>query len=549
LGSHRFLARSGLARGLLTEERDSVGEEVAVSRVASQSSVSQSHHLQTSTHRGAGTQPKGPASSFADLLEDMTPSPDGTPAAATSTGASQGDRPQSQRDAHDTHTAADAQSTSAQTSSEAPIVVAAAANSTDANSTEATSTDGKPTDGKSTNGKSTAGKVADATAAADATTSTDAGAVSLDTAANDNPGPQGSSQVPANPQPPVTIAAAPAAVLPTTAAQASVVSTAAADATVAAPDAAGANASALGPQAQTVNTVASAGERKVGAPRAADGSKGSNASSVASGNQDPSQDPSNALAAPDDGAPDGAGQVGQVGQAGQAGTPAQARAATGAEANAAAKTAPAPVRANRDAAADVKPDDPATRIDTAVVSNVAKSADAPVLTTLSAQGADRAAAPSAAADPTAAALNAATSVPIAGLPVAIAREAQAGNSRFEIRLDPPELGRIDVRLDVDRDGHVTSRVTVEKPETLDLLQRDAPQLERALQDAGLKTSDNGLQFQLRDQGAGSQNQAWSGNGRADTARIVVPDPDLPKAAVQASYGGTLRLGGGIDIRV
>ena len=74
----------------------------------------------------------------------------------------------------------------------------------------------------------------------------------------------------------------------------------------------------------------------------------------------------------------------------------------------------------------------------------------------------------------------------------------AGKNHFEIRLDPPELGRIEVRLDVDRDGNVTSRMIADRSDTLDLLRRDASGLERALQDAGLKTADNSLQFSLRD---------------------------------------------------
>jgi flagellar hook-length control protein FliK len=144
----------------------------------------------------------------------------------------------------------------------------------------------------------------------------------------------------------------------------------------------------------------------------------------------------------------------------------------------------------------------------------------------------------------------ATTVPVAGLAVAIASQAQAGHTRFEIRLDPPELGRIDVRLDVHKDGQVTSRLVVEKAETLDLLRRDAPQLERALQDAGLKTSDNGLQFTLRDQGSSGQNQAWSDGNRGNAARLVVPDSDMPPVEIaQSGYGSSLRAGGGIDIRV
>ncbi len=46
-------------------------------------------------------------------------------------------------------------------------------------------------------------------------------------------------------------------------------------------------------------------------------------------------------------------------------------------------------------------------------------------------------------------------VPLAGVAIEIAGKALAGKNRFEIRLDPPELGRIEVRLDVDRDGNVT----------------------------------------------------------------------------------------------
>jgi flagellar hook-length control protein FliK len=115
-----------------------------------------------------------------------------------------------------------------------------------------------------------------------------------------------------------------------------------------------------------------------------------------------------------------------------------------------------------------------------------------------------------------------TLVPVAGLAVEIAARAQAGRNRFEIRLDPPELGRIDVRLDVDSSGNVTSRLVVERAETLEVLRRDAPELQRALQDAGLKTSDNGLQFTLRDQNfAGRQDR----DAPMPAARLIVPAAD------------------------
>ena len=90
-------------------------------------------------------------------------------------------------------------------------------------------------------------------------------------------------------------------------------------------------------------------------------------------------------------------------------------------------------------------------------------------------------------------------VPVSALAVHIAHQANNGAKRFDIRLDPPELGRIEVRLDVSRKGQVMTHLVVERAETLDLLQRDARQLERALQDAGLNTSEDGMKFSLKDQ--------------------------------------------------
>jgi flagellar hook-length control protein FliK len=139
-------------------------------------------------------------------------------------------------------------------------------------------------------------------------------------------------------------------------------------------------------------------------------------------------------------------------------------------------------------------------------------------------------------------------VPVAGLAVEIVARARDGQNRFEIRLDPPELGRVDVHLRVDRDGNVSSRLIVERSETLDLLRRDAPSLERALQNAGLKTGEQGLQFSLRDQMLGREHndrQAPSG-----AARVVIADDEAqPSAAARNGYGRLIGLGAGIDIRV
>src|SRR6185437_16673357 len=100
--------------------------------------------------------------------------------------------------------------------------------------------------------------------------------------------------------------------------------------------------------------------------------------------------------------------------------------------------------------------------------------------------------------------------------------------------DPPELGRIEVRMKVDRDGRITSHLIADRSDTLDLLRRDGAGLERALQDAGLKTAGDGLQFSLRDQ----SSNAWQ-DGRQNQqnlTRLVVQDDAAPvRDPIPASY--------------
>ncbi|MGE0753428.1 MAG: flagellar hook-length control protein FliK [Variibacter sp.] len=143
---------------------------------------------------------------------------------------------------------------------------------------------------------------------------------------------------------------------------------------------------------------------------------------------------------------------------------------------------------------------------------------------------------------------AAPAIPIAGLAAEITARALEGKRRFEIRLDPPELGRIDVRLDVGKDGQVTSRLVVERSETLDLLRRDAPNLERALESAGLRTNDSGLQFSLRDQSPNGYRPRLDDMPRPNL--LIVPDNDVAvREAVRRGYGALRGFGAGIDIQV
>lgn len=91
----------------------------------------------------------------------------------------------------------------------------------------------------------------------------------------------------------------------------------------------------------------------------------------------------------------------------------------------------------------------------------------------------------------------------------IAKAAKGEREDLLIRLDPRELGRIDVRLSFDRDGMLRAVLSADSPNALDLLRRESGDLNRALTDAGIRADGQSLRFDARsgDQGSGSGHGA------------------------------------------
>jgi flagellar hook-length control protein FliK len=86
--------------------------------------------------------------------------------------------------------------------------------------------------------------------------------------------------------------------------------------------------------------------------------------------------------------------------------------------------------------------------------------------------------------------------------VQINKAIKAGLDRISIQLRPENLGRVDVKMDISRDGGVSVAIIADNKDTMELLQRDAKELLKALADAGLKAGSGDLNFNLR----GEQNQ-------------------------------------------
>lgn len=133
------------------------------------------------------------------------------------------------------------------------------------------------------------------------------------------------------------------------------------------------------------------------------------------------------------------------------------------------------------------------------------------------------------------------------LAVEIAAKSQSGAKQFDIRLDPPELGRVEVRLSIDAAGKASAHLSADQPQTLELLQKDSSSLTRALREAGLNVSQDGLNFSLRQQNHdGNSAQQGQNQGRNASRGVnLIATNTIEATQTSASYRGDGRL----DIRV
>lgn len=105
----------------------------------------------------------------------------------------------------------------------------------------------------------------------------------------------------------------------------------------------------------------------------------------------------------------------------------------------------------------------------------------------------------------------------------IVKRFNGDSTTFEMRLDPPELGRVEVRLEVSRDHRVTAVLSADSPQALTELARHARDLEQMLQSSGLELTENGLSFDLRQGSEDADTDNASSNPRGSAG-----DEDAPQ---------------------
>ena len=146
-------------------------------------------------------------------------------------------------------------------------------------------------------------------------------------------------------------------------------------------------------------------------------------------------------------------------------------------------------------------------------------------------------------------------VPMEQISVQIQKAVHQGNDKVNIKLNPAHLGRVEVRMDIGKDGKLSAVILAERPETLDMLQKDVRGLERALQQAGLDTNSNSFNFGLKNNGGqqaepGHQREDGHGEATSDDATPKDDEPDAQMLAANAQqYDRNQSPNGGVDIRV
>nr|WP_314526454.1 flagellar hook-length control protein FliK [uncultured Brevundimonas sp.] len=124
----------------------------------------------------------------------------------------------------------------------------------------------------------------------------------------------------------------------------------------------------------------------------------------------------------------------------------------------------------------------------------------------------------------------------AHLAAQIARRLDGRSTRFDMVLTPEDLGRVDVSLEIGKDGQLSARLAFDNPAAAADLRGRADELRRQLQDAGFQLAGDALEFSQRDPSAGGggfdrqqqRNALFAGGDRlaAQADTTVIPAPGV-----------------------
>lgn len=119
---------------------------------------------------------------------------------------------------------------------------------------------------------------------------------------------------------------------------------------------------------------------------------------------------------------------------------------------------------------------------------------------------------------------------VAQMAAVISRKLEGRVTRFNMELNPAELGRVDVRLNIDKDGRVAAQMSFDNPAAAADMRGKADELRRQLQESGFNVASEDLTFSDRGAGQGFQGK--------DQAFV---DPEVFRAGAFREADRTARL--------
>lgn len=132
--------------------------------------------------------------------------------------------------------------------------------------------------------------------------------------------------------------------------------------------------------------------------------------------------------------------------------------------------------------------------------------------------------------------------------VNITKSAVKGVDKIEIQLKPEDLGHIEVKMQIGKDGKLQAHIVASRPESAEILQKEIGNLQKAFNEAGFQTDEGSLSFSFRDDGQAGQNQER--NNLRNFIGDVLEQETAMDAAVGDLFAGTAWDGkNGLNIRV
>ena len=109
---------------------------------------------------------------------------------------------------------------------------------------------------------------------------------------------------------------------------------------------------------------------------------------------------------------------------------------------------------------------------------------------------------------------------------------------LRVRLSPDNLGKVEVTLSFDDAGTLRATVRADSAHALDLLRQDAPDLGRALDQAGIRADAQSFRFESRtgDGNAQAQQQQQQNQNSATGQHAGGDEPDTTDIAYRGIRG-------------